>query len=396
MPNSESFNYDSHNKLNIAKNLIPKLRKRSSEGDILKRLPKETYDDLRLSGLARTLQPKIFGGDELGFEELVDRLSTIGRGDASTGWVLGQYCIHAYMTAFLPEEGQNEIWGDDPECFIVGVLAFPAGRATRTKKGFILNGHWPFASGIDGAKWCIFGANLEEENGEIKPWLFHVPISDVDQIDNWETSGLRGTGSKDVCLKDVFVPKRRSLSVELTKNGEAPGIKLNKAPIYKTPMFGCFGFVQGSATIGGAQAAVEIFTEEMCKRTATSSGARIAELMTLQSKVSEAQAAIDAAETILKSDASKIMQIAEANELSDMKMRLNMRRNAAYAAKLAVNGVDLIVSAAGGGALFDKNPLSRSFRDAHACLAHITMNWEANGVPAGRLALGLDPDAPLI
>ena len=73
-----------------------------------------------------------------------------------------------------------------------------------------------------------------------------------------------------------------------------------------------------------------------------------------------------------------------------------MRRNAAYAAKLAVNGVDLIVSAAGGGALFDKNPLSRSFRDAHACLAHITMNWEANGVPAGRLALGLDPDAPLI
>tara|TARA_Y100001934_G_C12378657_1_gene790878 strand:+ start:2623 stop:3816 length:1194 start_codon:yes stop_codon:yes gene_type:complete len=383
-------------KLKIAESLIPTLRERAAKGDLMKRLPDETYEDLRLSGLARTLQPKSFGGDELGFVELIDRLTAIGRGDASTGWVLGQYCIHAYMTAFLPEEGQNEVWGEDPECFIVGVLAFPAGNAKKTNGGYILNGRWPFASGIDGAKWCIFGANLEDSNGQLVPWLFHVPINQVQQINNWETSGLRGTGSKDVSLENIFVPESRSLPVELTKEGNAPGLHLNNAPIYKTPMFGCFGFVQGSATLGGAQATIQIFVEKMKKRTTTSSGARLSEFMTLQSKISEAQAAIDAAETILKTDAIRIMQIAKNNEISNIETRLKLRRNAAYAAKLAVNGVDLIISAAGGSALYDKNPLSRSFRDAHACLAHITMNWEANGIPAGRHALGLDPNSDLI
>tara|TARA_B100000676_G_scaffold266005_1_gene279399 strand:+ start:149 stop:1321 length:1173 start_codon:yes stop_codon:yes gene_type:complete len=384
------------NKLAAAAELSPVFRKRAPLGDKLTHLPDETYDDLRSSGLARILQPHAFGGDELGFTALIDVLSTVGRGDASTGWVLGQYCIHAYMTAFLPEDGQREVWEDDPEAFIVGVLAFPAGKAVRTKGGYRVSGHWSWASGIDGAKWCIFGANLIVDDQAPKPWLFHIPIKEVKKINNWETSGLRGTGSKDVIVEDVFVPERRSLSVELTKNCDAPGLILNKGAIYRTPMFGCFGFVQGSATLGGAQAACDLFTSEMKKRATSSTGARMAKFMTLQSKVAEAEAAIYTAEVILKTDAQKIMKIASQGDISNIETRLNLRRNAAYAAKLAVGGVDTIVSAAGGGALFDSNPLSRAFRDAHACLAHITMNWEANGVPAGRQSLGLDPDTPII
>jgi alkylation response protein AidB-like acyl-CoA dehydrogenase len=118
--------------------------------------------------------------------------------------------------------------------------------------------------------------------------------------------------------------------------------------------------------------------------------------MTLHSKVAEAEAAINAAAAILKTDAARIMAIAEAGEIFDMETRLALRRNAAYAAKLSVGAVDDIVSAAGGAALFDTNPLSRTFRDAHACLAHITMNWEANAVPAGRQSLGLDSEATLL
>ena len=396
MPNPSTASLPHAAELAAAEALIPVLRERAPAGDEMRRLPDETYADFRAAGLARLLQPKSFGGHEYGFPALVDVLSTVGRGDASSGWVLGQYCIHAYMTASFPEEGQHEVWDDDPEAFLVGVLAFPAGKAERVSGGYRLNGRWPFASGIDGAKWCIFGANLMDGDGPPRPWLFHVPLTEVQEIDNWHTSGLRGTGSKDVVLEDVFVPEHRSLSVDLTKNGDSPGLVLNPAPIYRSPMFGCFGFVQGSATLGGALATAELFTGQMRKRVATSSGARMAGFMTLQSKVAEAQAAIDTAGTILRTDAARIMAIAEAGETSDMTFRLTMRRNAAFAAKLAVGGVDSIVSAAGGGALFDDNPLSRTFRDAHACLAHITMNWEANGVPAGRDALGLDPEAHLI
>ncbi|MBT6441605.1 MAG: hypothetical protein HOK61_04190 [Alphaproteobacteria bacterium] len=382
--------------LTTAEALIPVLRDRADEADKNRRLSDDTLADLRAAGFARLLQPAAFGGYEMGFPALVDVLSTIGRGCSATGWVLGQYCIHAYMTGFFPPEGQHEVWDDDPETFLVGVLAFPAGRATRVDGGFRLSGRWSFASGIDGAKWCIFGANLLEDGQPPKPWLFHVSLSEATQDDNWYTSGLRATGSKDVIVDDVFVPTCRTLDVERTKNADSPGLALNNAPIFRTPMFGCFGFVQGSATLGGAMAASEIFTGQMRERVATSSGARIAGFMTLHSKVAEAEAAINAAAAILKTDAARIMAIAEAGEIFDMETRLALRRNAAYAAKLSVGAVDDIVSAAGGAALFDTNPLSRTFRDAHACLAHITMNWEANAVPAGRQSLGLDSEATLL
>ncbi|MBV9199669.1 MAG: acyl-CoA dehydrogenase, partial [Alphaproteobacteria bacterium] len=124
-------------------------------------------------------------------------------------------------------------------------------------------------------------------------------------------------------------------------------------------------------------------------------GKNLADFTNIQVHLAEAAALADAAEAIALRDCDEAMRITEAGVVPSIEQRARYRRDGAFAATLCTKAVDLLFAASGGGAIYQRNPIQRAFRDVHAANAHYHLNWDVNGAIYGRVALGLPPDAPL-
>ena len=379
-----------------AEALVPALRERAPRAEQLRRLPDETIAELHESGLFRMLQPSRVGGSELPYRALFELTSVIGQGCGSTAWVLANLAAHHWLLGMWHPEAQHEIWGQSPDSLISTALIFPRGRAKRVEGGYRLSGRWPFSSGIDPSTWNMFGAVVsDEDTGQNEPRMFLVPASDYSVIDTWQVIGLAATGSKDVEVADVFVPAYRTLAIERIKGGPNRGSELNPGTLYKLPAISLFGFAIAGVLLGIARGAVQNFVETTRSRHSAYTGRSIADFSNIQVDLSEAAALVDAAEAIVLRDCDEATRITEAGVVPSIEQRARYRRDGAFAATLCTKAVDLLFAASGGGAIYERNPIQRAFRDVHAANAHYVLNWGVSGAVYGRVALGLPPDAPL-
>jgi 3-hydroxy-9,10-secoandrosta-1,3,5(10)-triene-9,17-dione monooxygenase len=336
------------------------------------------------------------GGSELDWVSMIDVSSELARGCGSTAWNWANWAVHHWMLALWPRQCQDEVWGDDPAVLIASALMFPPGKATRVAGGYRLTGRWPFSSGVDSSAWNMMGGVVPAgEAGEML--MFVVPRADYRIIDNWRAMGLRGTGSKDVEAKDIFVPEHRALAVDATKGGPThPGAAVNSAPIYRIPLFAALPHMLTGIPLGIAQGAYDAFLEGMRGRVSRYSGKSLADMTSVQMKISEAGACIDTARLVLRHHCENAQAIAVRGEVPDLMTKATWRRDGAFAAQLCGRAVDAIFNASGAGALYDEHPLQRAFRDVHAANAHISMIWEAQATTFGRVALGLPCDNPTL
>jgi 3-hydroxy-9,10-secoandrosta-1,3,5(10)-triene-9,17-dione monooxygenase len=379
-----------------AEGLIPVLRERAPRAEQLRRMPDETIADLHSSGLFRMLQPTRVGGSELPYRTLCELSAVIGRGCGSTAWVLANLAAHHWMLGMWPRRAQDEIWGESPDSLISSALIFPRGRARRVPGGYRLSGRWPFSSGVDPSTWNMFGAVVsDEETGQSEPRMFLVPVSDYAIIDTWQVIGLAGTGSKDVEVADVFVPGYRTLAAAQIRGGPTPGSEVNPGTLYQLPAISLFAFAIAGVSLGLARGAVQHFTETTRNRLSAYTGRNLADVTTLQVRLAEAAALADAAEAIMLRDCDEATRITQSGIVPSIEQKASYRRDGAFAATLCTRAVDLLFAATGGGAIYERNPIQRAFRDVHAANAHYVLNWDVNGAMYGRVALGLPPDAPI-
>jgi 3-hydroxy-9,10-secoandrosta-1,3,5(10)-triene-9,17-dione monooxygenase len=342
------------------------------------------------------LQPARVGGSELPFRAICELTAMIGQGCGSTAWVLANLAAHHWLLGMWHPEAQDEIWGASPDSLISSAMIFAPGRAQRVSGGYRLSGRWPFSSGIDPSTWNMFGGIVvDEETGLNEPRMFLVPVRDYTIIDTWQVIGLAGTGSKDVEVSDVFVPAYRTLATERIKGGPNRGSELNPGTLYKLPAVSLFAFAIGGVSLGIARGAIQDFTETTRTRRSAYTGRNIADFTNIQVHLAEASALTDAAEAIMLRDCDEAMRITEAGVVPSLEQRARYRRDGAFAATMCTKAVDLLLAATGGGAIYERNPIQRAFRDVHAANAHYVLNWDLNGAVYGRVALGLPPDAPL-
>jgi 3-hydroxy-9,10-secoandrosta-1,3,5(10)-triene-9,17-dione monooxygenase len=376
--------------LSRARELVPVLRARAAKCEELRRVPDETVRDLNESGLMRLLQPRRVGGSEAEWVALVDVSSELARGCGSTAWNWANWAVHHWMLALWPRQCQDEAWGSDPAVLIASAIMFPPGKATPVPGGYRLSGRWPFSSGVDSCAWDQIGA-IVEGSGELR--MFMVPRDDYRIIDNWHVLGLRGTGSKDVEAKDIFVPEHRTLAVDASKGGTAhPGAAANPGPIFRIPLFAALPHMLVGIPLGIAQGAYDVFLDGLRARASRYSGKSLADMTALQMKVAEASACIDAARLLLRNGCGEAQAIAERGQVPELLTKVTWRRDGAFAAQLCQRAMDVIFKSAGATGLYDEQPLQRAFRDLNAANAHITMMWDAQATTFGRVALGLPCD----
>src|SRR5262249_22201892 len=212
--------------------------------------------------------------------------------------------------------------------------------------------------------------------------------------DNWHTMGLAGTGSKNIVALDVFVPTHRTLAFAELTEATAPGMRANPNPLYRQSFLAVLPITIVSPVLGMAEGALADFLAMAGVRTTRGAAAggnrRMAELTTLQTRVAEASACIDAARLLMFRDRAQALEPARGDPMG-VDVRLRNRRDQAFCVRLLVGAIDALFLATGGQGLFLEQPLQRAWRDAHAAASHISLNWDSTGSMYGQFMLGLEP-----
>jgi 3-hydroxy-9,10-secoandrosta-1,3,5(10)-triene-9,17-dione monooxygenase len=374
-----------------ARALIPRLSERASRTEELRRLPPETEHELHESGLFRILQPKRVGGSEFDYVALVDCADAIGQADASVAWNFANLASHHWMLGMFDKRAQDLVWNKDADTLIASSFIFPAGRARKVDGGYALRGNWPFSSGVDSCEWNMLASvvSSDDEADGIEYRIFLVNKSDYKILDTWNATGLRGTGSNDVEVKDAFVAEPMTLAVSDLDGGPTPGSAVNPNALYALPVFSLFPYVLSGVALGNAQACLDDYVEIARHRASTYDRAKIGDLQSTQIKIAEASAKIDAARRIMRSTCIEAMAEARRGYVPDIAEKTKSRRDGAFAVNLCTEAVSLLFSASGARGLFTTGALQRQFRDAHAINSHIAFNFDAAGTNYGRVALGL-------
>lgn len=374
-----------------ARSLLPQLRERAARTEELRHLPPETERDLHDTGLFRMLQPKRIGGAELDYVALIDCADLLGRADASVAWNLANLASHHWMLGMFEQRAQDLVWGGDPDVLIASSFIFPAGRARKVEGGYRLHGSWPFSSGVASCEWNMLASvvSSDDEADGIEYRIFLLPKADYEVLDTWNVTGLRGTGSSDVEVRDAFVADHMTVAVGDLAGGSAPGSNVNPNPLYALPVFSLFPYVLSGVALGNAQACLDDYAEVARHRISTYNRAKLSDFQSTQIKIAETSAKIDAARLIMRSACIDAMEDARRHHVPDMTAKTRYRRDGAFSVNLCTDAVSMLFAASGARGLFTTGVLQRQFRDAHAINSHLAFNFDAAGTNYGRVALGL-------
>lgn len=360
----------------VAAELSSTLRDNRSQADELRRLPEENVEALRASGLLLASLPKRFGGYELPFGTHTDIALELGRACPATAWVAGILASHNWWLGKYHPEAQQEIWADGPNCLVAAAFACKQGGARELPGGdYRVDGEWMYCSGIDHSDWAIVVGPLQTVDGPDHGMaLLHR--SEYDIADVWHSPGLAGTGSNNVLVKDVTLPAHRVIRTADMNQSESPGAALNPGPCYRLPTLKVFAYSVAAPVIGMADGTLADFVDSMAQRNEVMSQNKIAGAVTMQMRVAESSADIDAARALYRSDIDHLRARAAAGqELSQLDVT-RVQRNSAYTAHLAKRATSRLVEALGAGGLDVTHPVHRGHQDVLAGSAHKALAWD--------------------
>ncbi len=364
------------------------------------KVPQDHIEALHEIGYFNIVKPRSFGGDAGRFSDLVEANIEVASACGSTGWVAGLLSAHQWLLAMFPQEAQVDVWGDNPKALLCGSYA-PVRTAERAEGGYRLSGDWAFASGVENAQWAFCAAFLPKPDGSRGvPAFLLVPRKDYKIKEDWDVVGLAGTGSKSILLDNVFVPEHRVLTFPAATTGITPGGKVyGDEGLFNMPLLTGIPSCLAAAGVGCAKGALNAYLDHVGQRVTRGAVAgannRMAEFSTIQLRVADAAASVDAASEILIRDVARAQDLAQARlgGSADFTIddRMVSRRGQSFAVSLALRAVQALNESTGGAGLNLNNPVQRFWRDANAVGRHISMNWDAVGTMVGQHMLGLDP-----
>jgi 3-hydroxy-9,10-secoandrosta-1,3,5(10)-triene-9,17-dione monooxygenase len=369
--------------LRRASALVPIFKERAARTEELRQVLPENVQVLLASGLIRIGNPRRYGGHDVEVDTAFEVGFELGRGCGSTAWCYSLWTAHNWWLGHFPEKCQEEFFATGPDTLFSSGLNPAGGKVEATSGGYRISGRWGFSSGCDAATWVMVavpGARPNEPR-----WLL-LPRSDYEIVDTWFASGMRGSGSKDIVIKDAFVPAHRAVDPERCGVDDMTGFKLHGRLSYRAPLRCLAGWDLAAPLVGIAQGAVDEFTARARRM---SGPGRSAESVALQLRVAEASAEVDAARALHRQDIREILdRAARGQDFSEID-RARYRRDKAFIARLCVRAVDRLFEGSGARAVLDGEPIQRFHRDAHGASHHAALSWDLVAEQFGRHAMGV-------
>jgi len=374
-----------------AREIVPTLAERAQKSEDARVLLPENEKLLHETGLFRYHQPKRFGGMELPYIAVVDIVAELARGCPSTAWNVGNLGCHHWILGYYEPETQHELWDANPDVLIASSIALAAGRGKKVDGGYVVSGRWPFSSGVDNCDWNMLAVTVYGDDGKTPiDWrLCLVPKTDYRIIDTWYAMGMVGTGSKDIEVKEVFVPERRALELTKCRGGlEHPGGKLNTGPLFRIPIVASAGHPLSATALGAAEGALEHVTRSFRTRVGTYTGAKVSDFQAVQIKIARARALVDSARYLMRQSAIAFDRYAEESAVPDLETKLRLRIQNTLAVMQSREAVETLWSCYGANAIYTRDPLQRFLRDTQAINQHFSFNFDIAGSAYGTVAMG--------
>ena len=373
--------------LEAVRALAPELSARSAEIESARRLPKDLLDKLLAAGCFRMLTPRTHGGIELDFPESMEVIEEIAAADGATGWTVMIGSESPMLIALLPRHRFDAIYSSGPDVIMGGGFA-PRGRAEVLDGGYRVNGRWGFASGCQHSQYlignCVVTRNGEPLSGPgaVRAMLFRTDQAEI--IDTWKVSGLRGTGSHDIQVKDLRVSSDDSLDI-------FAGRPCLPGPLYMAPVLS-FALHIGAVGLGIARHAIADIIELVGttkKRLYTASP--IADSALFHFRIADADTSLRAARELLMAESRAMWAGSMAGRPPTPAETARTIGSVAWAASVAARVVDTCYTAGGGTAPYDSSPLQRHQRDIHTLTQHAAVS-ESMLSRAGAFLIGKTPE----
>lgn len=377
--------------------LIPELREAQAESDRLARPPANIVEKLRAAGAYKLTVPTEYGGLGADMKTWMDTVVEIGRGDAGVAWAvtLITSCNWAF-SSFFPKHVVDEVFSD-PDATLAGIFTGRAVSIKPVEGGIHVDkGMWFFNSGVYEATWDLLGVPMFDANGdEIGPGIALVPMKDVTLLNDWDTSGIRGSGSTNVMMEDVFIPSERIIPLPAIADGTHP--RTHAGPAARVAFMPLMANILTYPLLGAAEHMVEYFLETLPKRDIKLTPyTKAAEAPVTHLQIGEATAKIDAARLLIEDGVRRMDEWSYRSDYMPIEMRAKIRRDTAFAERLMWEGVDMLGTASGGSFSWLSNLGNRLWQDVKVGTLHPLVSAPSNYEMYGRMIAGVQPPLMLI
>ena len=376
--------------LEVARTFRPRILAEREHIEAGRRLPVDLTRELAGAGFFRIFLPLAYGGLDLSPMEAMEVYEELARADASVAWCVWNGNAN-WTTAQLSKEVAQAVFAD-PDTILANSTR-PSGQAVVVEGGYRLSGRWSLVSGCQLSSWFILmslvhenGTSRRTSSGAPESRFMLCPAADCEIIDTWTTGGLRGTGSHDVVVRDLFVPAR--LASFYTDPIVLPG------PRYRIPFTSRVIPGLAAMALGVARSAIEALVDLAVDKRHERSSQPLREDRGAQTRLSQAEALVGSARLFLFDTISRLWNDVMAGREATMQARAQVRLASWHAVSSATQAVDLIYLTGGATSLYATCPLERAFRDVHAMTQHIAVHPRILET-AGRVLFGLEPEIPL-
>ena len=378
-----------------AKDLKPLLLEQARHADQIRQLPEQTLAALVEAQLFSIAAPQRYHGLEMDLDVLLAVAKEIGRGCASTAWVMSLLGTHNWMAGLFGERAQEEIFADRGYVLAPAVFA-PSGSAVAVDGGYRINGRWRFASGSMHSNWFMVSAMVEDKQDKLVGMrVIALPLEDVTIEDTWHTSGMRGTGSHDIVIEDAFVPEHRTFPFKELLEGRAPGTQLSDNPMYRVPLVPYLSYTAAAPALGLGLGALDAYRDYLQERVSMV-GEKQLDKPAAQIRLARADMELKAAEALLDSGVKRLLDCARRGDTFTVAQRAGFRAEACYIATMVKGVVDSLCEASGARSQFEDHPLQRFQRDINTLRGHIVFDLDNTMEMYGRVLLGFEPNQPLV
>ena len=345
--------------------IAPQLEALSREAEIARRPPQALAALLKKARVPMAKIPREVGGYEIPPSEHVDYFARVAYLNPTAGWLsFNQNGSAGLAAATLPADSVATIFAQDSPLF--AAVSAPTGTSTAVEGGYRVSGRWSYASGVHVAEWIVLMTICDDPAG---PLFVVLPRDAVELHDDWHVAALQGTGSVDVTVDDLFVPKAMTAHPFSQRRGGAQYLKI-----------GYRGYVGGENvgfSLGVAQRMVDEIARMAPSKRRILAPHSLGERGAFQLELGRTDAALRAARAYVQSELDRAMEIAERTEAAlpeDEQARLGAAIG--FATESIIQAAMRLFPYAGAGALHLSNPIQRTFRDLVGSGQHIVATNE--------------------
>ena len=379
--------------VSAARALKPVLADRAAEMDEVRRLPADLAKTIAETGLFRMVIPSAYGGLQLTPRQIVEAVETVSQANASAGWCVMIGATTALNAAYMDPVFAEEIYR--PAHTITGGVFAPMGKATVDGDDYLVSGRWQWGSGSANCSWLCGGCMITDgddiarlPSGMPDARMMVFPAAEATLHDTWHVAGLKGTGSGDISVENIRVPKGRSVSLVTDK----PHVE---GALYAFPAFGLLALGVASVALGNARGALDAVKLLAKAKRAQASSKTLSEKQVIQVAIAKYEAALRSARAYLMDEIDQTWRIATATGEIPLARRADLRLACTHMVRTGADVARGAYDIGGGAALFLGNELQRHLRDAQAMTQHVA-TAPATYEQTGRIILGLPTHGGMI